>query len=285
MQTYASGPARPPSTVRPLPPSTVRPSSQTRPPPPQTIGPARTGPRPIASSRLRPAGADTLNWHANRQLHPHASPRRTGLSAEEQLEEQLALEAECGGVELRGGYVPAEVLNEHPSELASFDRRMWAKDPFYGWRTQEQDAVPKSPPLRAPHPLQAEAPVSVPTAAAPAPTWMEWLTGAPPPEPEPDVPVAPVPLPSARSLAWREEPSIVTAESLSWGRTPPEARALWEPGQEPIAQHAFERSSEPREEVGSFREAADLGPLPQEQPVKKKDKKDKKEKESGCVLA
>lgn len=194
---------------RPGPPSTLRGPTQA-PPPPTTWSPAHPGPPP---GTLRPnppgppnqtlpprtpidvpnqwgaAGAKTLNWYANRQLHPHAERRQRVVprNAEEELEQQLQLEAESDGVECIG-YVPSEVLNEHPSELPDFDRRMWAADPFYGWRTQEKEIkdVVKQLQLNPPSRRTTEVPlVSLEeTAQEPKaePTWMQWFMGDSPPE-------------------------------------------------------------------------------------------------------
>lgn len=59
------------------------------------------------------------------------------------VDRQLELEAEFEGVERRG---PSLCLaqDQHVSTMDWFNRREWSKDPFYGWRTQEQprSAVP-----------------------------------------------------------------------------------------------------------------------------------------------
>lgn len=195
------GPTQPPpppktwSPVRPgPPPGTWRPPGPPGPPgPPSQTLPPRT---PIDPNQWGAAGAKTLNWYANRQLHPHAERPRVvaARSAEEELEQRLQLEAESDGVECIG-YVPSEVLNEHPSELPDFDRRMWAADPFYGWRTQEKDIQDVVKPLqlnpgpsRRPTELPATAPQVTPlsleeTAQEPTgPTWMQWFMGDSPPE-------------------------------------------------------------------------------------------------------
>ncbi|CAK9076093.1 unnamed protein product [Durusdinium trenchii] len=283
--TLRAGP--PPSTLRPgPPPSTLRagpPSAQrlgppptqrperpsgisTPPAPPSTVRPQLSPPPEL--QHLGPAGAKTLNWYVNRPLHPRAGAAGavpfTASGPEEELDLRLQLEAECDGVESRG-YVHSEVINEHPSELPDFDRRMWVVDPFYGWRTQDPEVdfdlrrkplhlmptsgwtpeVCKLPPdattgAKLPDAprrsgreavgdgAEADAATEEPPTSAPARTWIQWLTGTSAPAPPSPPPPKP-PLPSGRQMMPSKQDPVPDEPPQrplpSW----PELRQLLEP--------------------------------------------------------
>ncbi|CAK9074996.1 unnamed protein product [Durusdinium trenchii] len=172
--------------------------------------------------------------------------------------------AECDGVESRG-YVHSEVINEHPSELPDFDRRMWVVDPFYGWRTQDPEVdfdlrrkplhlmptsgwtpeVCKLPPdattgAKLPDAprrsgreavgdgAEADAATEEPPTSAPARTWIQWLTGTSAPAPPSPPPPKP-PLPSGRQMMPSKQDPVPDEPPQrplpSW----PELRQLLEP--------------------------------------------------------
>lgn len=139
-------------------------------------------------------------------------------SPEEELEQQLQMEAELDGVECLG-YVSSEVMNEHPSELPDFDRRMWAVDPFYGWRTQERDihetmsmakpmdhttvsTLSPQPPSKDPGDDFRDPSKDLPL--QPDQTWMNWFMGSPQPAEEPPRAQKSM-LPHAKHLLRKEE--------------------------------------------------------------------------------
>ncbi|CAE7231921.1 unnamed protein product [Symbiodinium sp. CCMP2456] len=212
----------PPQTLRaPCPPSTVRPRP---PPPPGTVRPApsRTIVSKTRASNPRQAGTTTMKWYAGREKHPSAGYTfdAQNLSEEERLEKQLQLEAECNGVE-SGGYVAAEALNEHPSALPGFDRRLWSADPFYAWRTQEELCDESVTPV--PHLQRDNCRPGHQEAAQPSPdmiarpkeltqvqepdSWLHWFQARKQPPPAPPQPRPSAPLPSSASMAprWDKE--------------------------------------------------------------------------------
>ncbi|CAE7553783.1 TANC1 [Symbiodinium sp. CCMP2592] len=177
-----------------------------------------------------PGGLKSASWHGHHEVVcPPDSFDAQNLSEEERLERQLQLEAECNGVE-SGGYVAAEALNEHPSALPGFDRRLWSADPFYAWRTQElQEESVASMPMKqtmgpAPHIQrddcrppgrhQESAEPSQPmmerkeVVQEPA-SWLHWFQAGEKPSPPPPKlqPRPSAPLPSSASMAprWDKE--------------------------------------------------------------------------------
>lgn len=150
----------------------------------------------------------------------------------------MQMEAELDGVECFG-YVSSEVMNEHPSELPDFDRRMWAADPFYGWRTQERDiretmlnmAKPMDhatvstlspPPKVGQDPGRVgDFPPSKELPLRPEQTWMNWFMGSPQ-QPAAEPPRAPKSmLPHAKHLLRKEE-----SDDADIPRPSPSAAAL-----------------------------------------------------------
>lgn len=130
----------------------------------------------------------------------------------------MQMEAELDGVECLG-YVSSEVMNEHPSELPDFDRRMWAVDPFYGWRTQERDihetmsmakpmdhttvsTLSPQPPSKDPGDDFRDPSKDLPL--QPDQTWMNWFMGSPQPAEEPPRAQKSM-LPHAKHLLRKEE--------------------------------------------------------------------------------
>lgn len=158
----------------------------------------------------------------------------------------MQMEAELDGVECLG-YVSSEVMNEHPSELPDFDRRMWAVDPFYGWRTQDRDihetiSMAKPMDRATVSTLRLQPPKdpgrddfrdpSKDLPLQPEQTWMNWFRGSPqeiaaePPRAEKSM------LPHAKHLLRKENDEIdEMPERLSKGPSPSAAalRPILEP--------------------------------------------------------